>query len=307
MGTPTTTQVTTKPRCIDEEPKTTSTRRSTVDLKNIGNNDKEMEEDEKEIIFYDEQLTHNDLDGDSVKKVKDYRNRVNACAKDEQIIKKPPYYEQKHPKTLEPVNAPCLFQNSNIESKKKTIKLLVVLECPPLDEDTQHGLTISTLTHVRHLLNNSNMIQDKTVVVDFIDCRTKHIAGSTCLPPVSPEECRVLRRPFCIKNSNGDYLRGNFNAYDSIVVLGNFAQQVLFDEEPRSAYGIKKNVNVFGQGFSRDVVYAPHPGSKKYIGYSDKEHKIYVSKMAALTLATLTKDFDVVQHYNKTLNLEPGC
>ena len=47
---------------------------------------------------------------------------------------------------------------------------------------------------------------------------------------------------------------------------------------------------VFGQGFSRDVVYAPHPGSKKYIGYSDKEHKIYVSKMAALTLATLTKD-----------------
>ena len=47
---------------------------------------------------------------------------------------------------------------------------------------------------------------------------------------------------------------------------------------------------VFDQGFSRDVVYAPHPGSKKYIGYSDQEHKIYVSKMAALTLATLTKD-----------------
>ena len=47
---------------------------------------------------------------------------------------------------------------------------------------------------------------------------------------------------------------------------------------------------VFGQGFSRDVVYAPHPGSKKYIGYSDKEHKIYVSKIASLTLATLTKD-----------------
>ena len=47
---------------------------------------------------------------------------------------------------------------------------------------------------------------------------------------------------------------------------------------------------VFDQGFRCDVVYAPHPGSKKYIGYSDQEHKIYVSKIASLTLATLKKD-----------------